>query len=59
MIKRSECRCICHADYVALGLIIGPMHVVACCEPDEPFKCHTPDKPTDQDYPIDQADEQY
>lgn len=37
MIKRSECRCICHTDAVALGQIEGPMHVAPCCEPDEAF----------------------
>lgn len=35
MIKRSECRCICHTDAVALGLIAGPMHVIPCCEEDD------------------------
>lgn len=34
MIKRSECRCICHTDAVALGRIVGPMHVMPCCEDD-------------------------
>ena len=32
MIKRSECRCICHTDAVALGWIKGPMHIMPCCE---------------------------
>lgn len=34
MIKRSECKCICHTDAVALGMIEGPMHVIPCCEDD-------------------------
>jgi hypothetical protein len=38
MIKRSDCRCLCHTDYNALGLIEAAMHVIPCCEPDPPFK---------------------
>lgn len=37
MIKRSECRCICHTDAVALGLVVGPMHIVACCCEDKKY----------------------
>lgn len=34
MIKRSECRCLCHTDANILGLIDVPMHVMPCCEED-------------------------
>lgn len=33
-VKRSECKCVCHTDAVALGWITGPMHVQPCCVED-------------------------
>lgn len=35
LIKRDDCKCICHSDAVALGRIMGPKHIVPCCEPME------------------------
>lgn len=37
MIKRSECKCLCHTDANILGSIDVPMHLVPCCFSDHHF----------------------